>query len=213
MNKDELEFIREEGEGQFIEFKENVDKSLDKEITAFANAGSGRIFLGIDDKNKIKGIDITNKLMSQVQDIARNCDPSININLEEFENILILHVEDGKDKPYKCSSGFYLRQGPNSQKISRDEIIGFAIGEGKIKFDKSVTDINKYDPKLVLEYLDKAGIKQKTSENTLFNLGVANKEGFLNNTGILFFTKNPKNFLINAYITCARYKGTEKINN
>ncbi len=64
MNKDELEFIREEGEGQFIEFKENVDKSLDKEITAFANAGSGRIFLGIDDKNKIKGIDITNKLMS-----------------------------------------------------------------------------------------------------------------------------------------------------
>ncbi len=46
----------------------------------------------------------------------------------------------------------------------------------------------------------------------MFNLGVANKEGFLNNTGILFFTKNPKNFLINAYITCARYKGTEKIN-
>ncbi len=87
-------------------------------------------------KGKIEGIKITNKLKSQIQDIARNCDPSINASIKEFENILIVETKEGKDKPYKCSFGFYLRQGANSQKMTRDEILDFAIGEGKIRFDE-----------------------------------------------------------------------------
>ena len=50
MNKKELKFILQQGEGQHIEFKESFDKSLAKEIVAFANAMGGRIFLGVDDK-------------------------------------------------------------------------------------------------------------------------------------------------------------------
>ena len=43
MNKKELEFILQKGEGQYIEFKESCDKSLAKEIVAFANAMGERI--------------------------------------------------------------------------------------------------------------------------------------------------------------------------
>ncbi|MCK5476621.1 MAG: ATP-binding protein [Candidatus Aenigmarchaeota archaeon] len=82
MSQDELKVILQKGEGQFIEFKESA-KGLDKEIVAFANAGGGKLFVGITDKNEIKGINITNKLKSDVQDIARNCDPSINIILRK----------------------------------------------------------------------------------------------------------------------------------
>ncbi|MBU0471209.1 MAG: winged helix-turn-helix transcriptional regulator, partial [Nanoarchaeota archaeon] len=81
-----------------------------------------------------------------------------------------------------------------------------------LKFDKGLTEVKKYDSKLVSQYLNKAGIKQKVNENTLFNLGASNQDGLLNNAGFLFFTKNPKQILINAYITCARYKGIEKVN-
>jgi predicted HTH transcriptional regulator len=39
MDKKEFEFLLKEGEGQFIEFKENLDsKGLAKEIVAFANS-------------------------------------------------------------------------------------------------------------------------------------------------------------------------------
>jgi ATP-dependent DNA helicase RecG len=69
------------GEGQFIEFKEAPDKSLQKEIVAFANASGGMIYLGITDYGKIKGIEITNKLKSQIQDTARNCDPPVAVLL------------------------------------------------------------------------------------------------------------------------------------
>jgi len=69
---------------------------------------------------------------------------------EESENVLIINIPEGKDKPYKCSSGFYLRQGANSQKMNRDEIIEFINGEGKLKFDKSITDIKEHDSKTCL---------------------------------------------------------------
>ena len=68
MDEKELEFTIAKGEGQFVEFKESLS-NLDKEIVAFANANGGKIFVGITDNNKIKGINITNKLKSDVQDI------------------------------------------------------------------------------------------------------------------------------------------------
>ena len=138
MNKKELNFILEQGEGQFIEFKEAVDKSLPKEIVAFANAHGGKIFLGITDKCIIKGISITNRIKSQLQDIAKKCDPSIIIKLTSIQNILIIEVKEGDDKPYSCSSGFYLRTGPNSQKLTRDDILQFAITEGRKSFDEQI---------------------------------------------------------------------------
>ena len=100
MTKKELQFILQQGEGLKLEFKESAG-SIDKEIIAFANSNGGSIFLGVDDKGKVKGVNVANKLRSQIQDIARNCDPSIKIALEEFENILIIKVDEGKDKPYK----------------------------------------------------------------------------------------------------------------
>ena len=213
MNEKELKFILQEGEGLKIEFKEAFDsKNLSKELVALANSEGGKIILGVKDDGTIKGIEINNRLKSQIQDLARNCDPEIKISLEKYENIMIIHVDEGKDKPYKSSQGFFIRQGTSSQKMRRNEIIDFISEEGKLKFDKIITDINKYDSRLLSDYLDKAGIKQKPTKDTLFNLGVANKEGFLNKTGILFFTQHPKKHLINAYITCARYKGIEKVN-
>ena len=136
MNQEKLKFILQEGEGQFIEFKESFDKKIAQEIVAFANAEGGKVFIGITDKSEIKGIKTTNKLKSQIQNIVKNCDPSINISIKEFENIVIIEIKEGADKPYKCSTGFYSRQGANSQKMSRDEILDFAIGEGKIRFDE-----------------------------------------------------------------------------
>ena len=128
MTKKELEFILQEGEGYRIEFKEKLS-NLDKEICAFTNASGGSIYLGINDNRTIKGLEITDALKSKVVDIARNCDPSISVLLEEFENILIVEVREGANKPYRCGSGFYNRIGPNSQKMNRNEIIELNISK------------------------------------------------------------------------------------
>lgn len=212
-NKKEFEFILQEREGFKIEFKESLDtRSIAKEIVAFANSEGGRIFIGVDDKGKIKGIEITNKLKSQIQDIARNCDPAVVIEIEVIDNVLVVNVNEGSNKPYKCSEGFFIRIGANSQKMSRNEIVEMIINLGNKRFDEISTNVYDYDKSLVSSYLKKAGISAPINNNLLFSLGVLNKNNNLNNAGILFFTKNPRQTLINAYITCARYKGIEKVN-
>ncbi len=218
MNKKELKFILEGKEGFKIEFKENLS-GIDKDIVAFANAKGGRIFVGISDDNKIKGVKITNKLKSEIQNMARNCNPSVEINLEEFGNVLIVCVKEGIDKPYKCSSGFYLRQSSNSQKLMRDEILYFAVSEGKLKFDEQInTKFNfekDFDEKKLNDYLIKAKIsKILSNEEILVNLGVARREDkrlLFNNAGVLFFAKQPLGIIQQAYITCIRYKGIENV--
>ena len=54
MNNDtpDLQFDLTHGEGQFVEFKEALDKGLSKELVAFANASGGRLYLGVTDAGK-----------------------------------------------------------------------------------------------------------------------------------------------------------------
>ncbi|MFH1425685.1 MAG: RNA-binding domain-containing protein, partial [archaeon] len=211
MNKKELDFILQEGEGLKIEFKEGKS-GFDKEIVAFANAEGGRVFFGVNDKSEILGVNINNKLRSEIQTIARNCDPSIEIKLEQFENILIIEVEEGKDKPYKCKEGFYMRIGANSQKMTRDEIMDFSMSEGKIKFDSQINtkfDFNKdFDKDKLNDYLKKANLsKSLPKEKILKELEVLNKS--FNNAGVLFFSKEPQKFFHQSVYTAALFRDIE----
>ena len=171
MRKNEFDFILQEGESYLIEFKENVDKSLSKEITAFANASGGRIFIGVNDDNIPTGISITNKIKSQVQNFAQNTQPSADIKLAVYKNILVVEVAEGNNKPYQCSEGFFLRMGANSQKMQRDQIIEFLQYEGKIKFDellhKDFNFVKDYEPAKLNQFLRLAGITKNLDRKSV----------------------------------------------
>src|SRR3989338_10476077 len=214
MNKKELDFILQEGEGFRIEFKESP-KHLDSEIVAFANASGGRIFLCITDKGEVKGIKLTNELKSQIQDLARNCDPTIEIKVSSFDNIAVIDIPESDQKPHKCSAGFYLRKGANSQKMSSQEIITFIFEQGKTKFDTLLNrkfKLSDIDINILNKYLRLAGVVTSLSpRESLFNLGVIDEHDIINNAGILFFSNNPRKYFIHAYVTCARYLGNDKV--
>jgi ATP-dependent DNA helicase RecG len=219
MNKKELQLILDEGEGYFIEFKESLSK-IDKEIVSFANSSGGRIFLGINDSSVIKGFKLDNRAKSEIQDIAENCDPSIRISIEKFENIVVINVPEGNRKPYKCSSGFYLRSGANSQKMSTDDIIAFIQNEGRVKFDEIFDkrfDFEKdFDNSKYQSFIRKCKISAEYDyKDVLQNLGlltVDDNKPLLNNTGILFFATNPTRIFLHSVVTGVLYKGKEKIN-
>jgi ATP-dependent DNA helicase RecG len=219
MKEKELKLILEEGEGNRIEFKESLG-GIDKEMIAFANTSGGKILIGVSDGGKIKGVKITNKLKSNIQDIANNCEPRVKIILEQFDNTLIVNVREGTDKPYRCKSGFYTRVGPNSQKMDREEIIDFFKVEGKIRYGELINPDFDYDKHFDERKLDKflklAGItKNIDTPSILNNLGVAEKqEGkiLFNNAGILFFSKNLRDIYYHTTVTCALYKGLKKVN-
>lgn len=219
MTQEELDLILQEGEGYKIEFKENLNTDLNKELVAFANASGGTIFIGIRDDKTISGIQINDDLKSQIQNKANSCDAPVQIQLEQFKNILIVNVEEGKRKPHRCTNGFYLRVGPNSQKMTTNQIIEFIQSEGKVRFDElqnSECNFNiSFSKKLLDRYLQLATISKTTDDlSILKNLSVVDNEKGetkFRNSGALFFTETPIQFIPQAIIVCASYNGNEKI--
>jgi len=209
-----LASIIELGEGQFVEFKESLDKNFQKELVAFANASGGTIYLGITDSGKTKGIEITNRLRSQIQDIAYNCDPLIIINLIEIDNVLAVEVLEGKNKPYSSSAGFFMRMGANSQKMTRNQILELAIKTGKVRYDEQTCDNfdwKDFDDEKFTYYLKLAGISYNLSkEEILRNLRVLTDNG-MTNAGVLYFAKQPYKYIISSKIRCIHFNDDDRI--
>ena len=214
--EEHLRLLIQEAEGYKTEFKESLS-DLDKELVAFANASGGTILLGVRDDGTIKGIEIDNRLKSQVQDIARNCDPPVPIALKESDNILMIVVKEGKNKPYACSKGFYLRVGPNSQKLSRDAILQFAIDEGIVRYDEMENPKFTFDDfhrERFGDFLKRTRITVNLEDAELLgNLDLAEKSGnrlFFKNAAVLFFARNLRRFNPSAYTTCLLYGGNDR---
>jgi len=209
MNQDELMLLIKEGEGYLLEFKENIS-DIDREIVAFANSSGGRLLIGVKDNGEIKSLNITNTLISEIHDIANNCDPKIKLNIDKVEDVLVLTVEEGKDKPYQCKKGYFIRVGSNTVKMKRDELIQFFIDVNKKTYDSVINtkfsfekdfDYEKYN-----RYLKLANITNVVdTKEVLESLGVMER-GYFNNAGVLFFSKDPQRFFLNSVYTVALFR-------
>ena len=114
-----------------------------------------------------------------------------------------MEVREGEDKPYKCSSGFYKRIGATSQKMTRNEILSFFKTEGKVRFDELINIEFKYPKDFNRDrlniFLELAGLSKTLSiVKILTSLGVVEHQNgnlYFNNAGVLFFAKEPQNFI------------------
>jgi ATP-dependent DNA helicase RecG len=213
----ELAFILEEGEGYTLEFKQNINEDLPKELVAFANASGGRILIGVNDRNQVTSTDLSNRVLSKIEDMAAACDPPVTVQVEKLQRhgILIIHVPEGTNRPHRCNKGFYLSNGIVSQKMSTQDITAFIQAEGKIRFEQQLRldlDWEKAIDEKRLEYfLSLAKITPKPDRaNLLFNLGAGDfKDGrfYLHKTGVLFFSKEPTKRMLHVSVICALFKG------
>ncbi len=180
----------------------------------------GIIYLGVEDSGEVIGIGIDNQLKSQVTDIAHNCDPSIQIAFQEYakEGVLAVIVAKGADKPYRCKEGFYVRNGPSTQKLKRDEILTLVHQSDKVRFDEVINEHFHYprdfSQDALNDFLKASQIATRaSSHDILISLNVAQEEDShfkLTNAGVLFFAKEPQRFFPESYITAVKYKTSER---
>ncbi len=212
MRYEELLGLIKTREGYTIEFKEAVSTSLGKEICAFANGQGGKIILGVENGGSIKGIDLSNKDISKILDIARNMNPSFPVTTDQIKNLAVIYVPEGKEKPYTINGHFYLRQGANLQKLNRDEIRTFFQKENQISFERQTSNFTEKDfSNTVLKNFKRdANISKNLSKNhILTNLNLFTNDR-INNTGILFFAKKIKKYFPAASVMCFLYSDTEQ---
>ncbi|MCL2157862.1 MAG: helix-turn-helix domain-containing protein [Oscillospiraceae bacterium] len=216
----DFDVIISEGESYTVEFKESADKSLPSEVCAFANASGGRIFIGVHDSGRIVGTDTGNAARSRIQDTINKIEPKLRVELSIHKNVVVLNVPEGTNKPYSCPDGFYLRSGPNSQKLERESIVEFFQNEGRIRYDKIVRGElpidERFNEKAYNRFLKLAKISSVLEkENVLYNLNCGetiDKKTFFTNAGAIFFRTNDEDSIFqHAVVVCALYKGNDKL--
>ena len=223
MKLQELELLIQEGEGYNVEYKQSFPSKLSElatELCAFANANGGVLLVGINDKQEVAGITLDNVHRSRIQDVIKLIDPALHITVSEhsINNKIILCFECpvGEQKPYAVSGSIYVRNGPNSEKVtSIEQMRRFFQHSDSIFFDTASCSPFKYpedfDSDYFSEFTKKAGITINISERSLLEnlrLTAANKQ--LTNAAVLFFAKNVQSYIDHATIRCVLLKGTDK---
>ena len=218
MRQTDLDLLIRQGEGAAVEFKERVSQSLARQFAGFANAAGGKVILGVDDTGAVVGVEDSNALRARIQDLARNCDPPVQIVVEPVGRVIVIHVRESEDKPVQCADGFFARQGAVTQKLTQREIRDFFRSEGAIRFDLTPCPRFRYpddfDRERFEAWLRLSDITGEPAvEEVLVNLGVAERDGDtlrFRNAGVLFFAREPRRFFRDAYLTCFLAKGGDR---
>lgn len=119
-------------ESERIEYKSQMINDIYKEVIAFANTGGGIIYIGVDDKGNLTGIDDVDETYTRLTNGIRDAivpDVTMFVRYVLQENRIIqIEVGEGSYKPYYLKSkgmkpsGVYVRQGASSVQASPDQI-------------------------------------------------------------------------------------------
>ena len=223
LNPTEIKSIVSSGEGFNAEFKERVPsnlKSITEEVCAFANASGGIVLIGVDDKNVIQGVNIDNSKRSGIQNSIGEISPPLQCEFYIVEvdgkNVAVIEVPSGQNKPYVLSGAIYVRQGPNSQKLTTvEEMRNFFQQTDRIFFDEvSCVEANiekDISKESIKTFRYEAELVNATSDEQLFtNLKLISNDGYLKNGTVLFFGKEPEVFFEKAVIRCLVFDGIDK---
>ena len=218
MKMTDLKLILTEGEGLTVEFKEQYTPRIDRDIVAFSNTKGGIILIGVSDEGKIIGEKLTNKLKAQINDLARNCEPAITIKkISQLDKIVAIEIEEGGEKPYSCSDGYFRRLDAVTQKMNQREVRLIFREANNISFESlrcknlSLKDISL---KKVKSFLRESGTSFKVNkanlESFLASLGLCQQK--INNAGALMFASNIERFIPYSEIILLAFKGKDKRN-
>jgi ATP-dependent DNA helicase RecG len=130
MDRHELIKRIEKKEDIHTEFKRTINREdLTKAITCFANTDGGQIVIGVEDNGNIAGVEDTDSLMRQVDDISFNrCEPPVTVIQETVDidekTVVIINVPKGDQRPYRTGSGlYYIRSSNRCRQASRQELL------------------------------------------------------------------------------------------
>ncbi|MCD4734437.1 MAG: putative DNA binding domain-containing protein [Bacteroidales bacterium] len=223
LTSSEILSIVQAGEGYNAEFKISVPKKvkdLTEEICAFANSAGGVLLIGVSDVNIIHGTSIDNAKRSAIQDSLNEINPHLPTDLYSVEvdgkTIWVIEVNTGVQKPYALSGAIYVRQGPNTQKLTTvEEMRDFFQQSDRIYFDEApctgFSVESDIDPDWFEEFRHEAGLSKSVSQEQIINnLRLVLPKGNIKNGGVLFFGNAPEEFVETAVIRCIAFEGTTK---
>ena len=214
MTSEELRQIIKRGETSLVQFKEMFSTSakIADEMIAFANSRGGVIVFGVKDKTG----EIVGLSFEQVQELSREVGniandqvrPTIYIQTEVIEidakMVLVVHVQEGKDKPYKNLAGnIWVKQGADKRRVTDNaEILSLFQQSGTYHPDEAGVNGSSYkdiDTLALDRFFENVYHKPISEfdipqEQVLQSLHIMDEQGRLTTAGVLFFGRRPQQF-------------------
>ena len=224
----DIKELIERGETQSLEFKESLrlKDEIGETVSAFSNSDGGAVIVGVSNSGAVPGVDIGKKTLEELANyIKRNTDPQVFPSVKILEiggnNIVIVEVEESREKPVFFKNHVYKRVGKTNQMISSGELRKLAKESGeKVYWDERVCEdvsLEDIDEEKVRLFLRKAKYERRLEidpdilvKEALERLSLI-KGDKLTNASILLFGKEPQKFFLQTKLRCARYKGTTPI--
>ena len=169
-------------ESERIEYKSQMIDDIYKEVIAFANTDGGVIYLGIDDKGNLIGIEDVDETYTRLTNGIRDAiAPDVTMFVRyvlQDNKVIQIEVGEGSYKPYYLKSkgmkptGVYVRQGTSSVQASPEQIrqmIKESDGdtfedsrslEQELTFDAAKTAFRRYGVEFSVEKYRALGITQ-----------------------------------------------------
>ena len=217
MNKTELLKIIGGGETSRVQFKESLPRreSLIRELAAMSNSPlGGMILFGVKDKSgeliglSSEQIEYADRFISECADSVKPPvfikNESVYVDAEDTRKyILIIHVEEGVNKPYKTPQGeIYVKQGSNKRLLTdNSEIMRLfqksrnLLADEMEVFDTSINDIDEaaFADYFKAEFGESYQAKGLSLAEAL-KAKRAIRNGSLTLAGLLFFGREPQSF-------------------
>ncbi len=204
-------------ENQNIEFKSSWRDEYLKWICGFANAGGGRLYVGINDQGEVIGLSNYKTLAEEIPNkIISHLGVSCEINLLEKNQIVYLEIVV---PPYEVAISFkgkyYFRSGSTLQELKGISLNDFLMRKSGKTWDESIDDsatIDELNPEAVNAFksgavksyrLPNAG-QEADLTKLLVNLRLMEGKN-LKRAAILLFGKDPQKYHLTAYLKIGRF--------
>ena len=212
-----------EGESETVEFKPSLSQT-DKimgSISAFSNTKGGTVVIGVTDKGEVYGVDIGKRTIENLANgIKQNIDPMVypSIRVEKIDDkmVVLIEIEESKQKPVLASGRAYKRVGKSNHKLGYEEIRNLALETSKVYWDERVCEdagLEDIEEEKVRWFLKEARHKRGLDINENSPVGDALlrlkllKDGKPTNGAVLLFGKDPQRRFIQSEVKCIRFKG------
>ena len=217
MNLKELQSLLAKGETPNVEFSVSVDAdSVAKTICAFLNStGGGRLFLGVDDGGQIVGIPNAIAVAAALpSDLASRISPRSVWTIDQIstgdQDVIVVEVPTGQDKPYVVRGAIYLRRKTQTVAANRNEITALIRRrtEASYRWERQPAlgaDRLDLDDELVRQTMQRARESQRWSgtendvDRFLNDLGLS-QDGKITNACFLLYGKIPTRLLPQARV-------------
>jgi len=215
-----LQDLIKTGESDTVEFKEKFNERTIESAVAFANTKGGIIFIGVSDKNNIKGIKVGKETLNQwTNQISQSTDPRIIPELEKIKvdgkTVIAVKIKENPIKPISKKGRCLKRVDSSNRAMSAQEVAQMHLHSTGMSWDKypakdasfediDIDNVNRYIRKARETGRKKVGDDEEPIQ-VLEKMNLIT-EGQPTWAAILLFSQQTNKFISQAAIHCGRFK-------